>query len=80
MTAQQSRYRILFEKWRNMHGYEMKDMGAALGYLQYLETCCSHQCTELQSTEHGINKVCVCCGAYLGLAKYRAVDKKEGSA
>ena len=72
--AQESRYHALFEQWRNMHGYEIKDLCAVLSYLQYLEMCCSHRCTELVATDDGISGVCVCCGADLGLANLKAVS------
>jgi hypothetical protein len=61
----------LFEKWRHVHGYEIGDLYAVLAFVQYLETCCSHRCTELVETDEGISISCVCCGTNLGLAKYR---------
>jgi len=58
-----TRYRNLLEKWRNMYGYEIGDLYAVLSYIQYLEACCSHPCTELQATDEGKVRVCLCCGA-----------------
>ena len=58
-----TRYRDLLEKWRIRHGYEIADLHAVLAFVQYLEECCSHPCTELQATDEGIARVCLCCGA-----------------
>jgi len=45
----QSRYYALFEKWRNMHGYEIRDLYAVLSYIQYLDKCRPCQCAEPQT-------------------------------
>ena len=58
-----TRYRDLLEGWRIRHGSEIADLYAVLAFTQYLEECCSHPCTELQATDEGVVRVCLCCGA-----------------